>query len=155
MDNDEILRQEAIRLFLQGHGAKEVADRVGKTRQWVYKWINIYQSSENKLWYKSLSNAPKAVSNKISKEIESIIIEIRNRLSGNLYSQRGAISILYEFERLGLKPPSIATVNRVLKRNQLIDQSLSKERKIKEYPDYFIRVHQMGLNWSKIFKRRF
>jgi hypothetical protein len=36
MDNDEILRQEAIRLFLQGHAVKEVAERVGKTRHHVF-----------------------------------------------------------------------------------------------------------------------
>jgi transposase InsO family protein len=155
MDNDEILRQEAIRLFLQGLAVKEVSERVGKTRQWVYKWINIYNKDGNKSWYKSLSNAPKAVSNKTPKEIESTIIEIRKRLSENLYSQRGAISILYEFERLGLKPPSIATVNRVLKRNHLLDQSSSKERKSKEYPDYFIRVHQMDLIGPKYLKGGF
>jgi len=155
MDNDEILRQEAIRLFLQGHAVKEVAGLVGKTRQWVYKWINIYKKKEDKSWYKSLSNSPKAVSNKTSKEIELTIIEIRKQLSGNLYSQRGAISILYEFERLGLKPPSISTINRVLKRNQLLDQSSSKERKAKEYPDYFIRVHQMDLIGPKYLKGGF
>ena len=155
MDNDEILRQEAVRSYLQGLSVQEVAGQVGKTRQWVYKWIHKYQQTEDPAWYASVSNAPKEVANKTAEGIESTIIEIRNRLSGNPYSQRGAISILYEFERLGLIPPSIATINRILKRNKLVDQSLSKRRKQKEYPGYFIGVQQMDLIGPKYLKGGF
>jgi putative transposase len=155
MDNDEILRQEAVSRFLQGLSAQEVALRLDKSRQWVYKWIHKYQQSENPDWYASVSNAPKEVSNKTSGGVESTIVEIRKRLSNNPYSQRGAISILYEFERLGLIPPSIATINRILKRNELVDQSLSKQRKQKEYPNYFIGVQQMDLIGPKYLKGGF
>ena len=155
MDNDEILRQEAVSLYLQGHSAQDVASRVGKTRQWVYKWIHKYQQTEKPDWYANLSNAPKDVSNKTSERIESTVIEIRKRLSGNPYSQRGAISIIYEFERLGLMPPTITTINRILKRNELVDQSLSKQRKHKEYPSYFIGVQQMDLIGPKYLKGGF
>jgi putative transposase len=155
MDNDEILRQESVRLFLKGLSIKEVAERVGRTRQWVYKWIHKYQNEESEFWYKSVSNAPKVISKKTSKEIESTVIEIRKRLSNNPYSQRGAISILYEFDRLGLKPPSIATVNRILKRNQLLDKDSSKERKQTEYPGYFVNVQQMDLIGPKYLKGGF
>jgi putative transposase len=155
MDNDEVLRQEAVRLYLQGFSVQDVASRVEKTRQWVYKWIHKYQQSENSDWYSSLSNAPKDVSNKTSEGIELTVIEIRKRLSSNPYSQRGAISIIYEFERLGLKPPTITTVNRILKRNKLVDQSLSKQRKQKEYPSYFLDVQQMDLIGPKYLKGGF
>jgi putative transposase len=155
MDNDEILRQESVRLFLKGLSIKEVAERVGRTRQWVYKWIHKYQNEESEFWYKSVSNAPKVISKKTSKEIESTVIEIRKRLSNNPYSQRGAISILYEFDRLGLKPPSIATVNRILKRNQLLDKDSLKERKQTEYPGYFVNVQQMDLIGPKYLKGGF
>lgn len=131
MDNDEVLRQEAVSLYLQGFSVQDVASRVEKTRQWVYKWIHKCQQTENSDWYASLSNAPKDVSNKTSEGIELTVIEIRKRLSSNPYSPRGAISIIYEFERLGLKPPTITTINRILKRNELVDQSLSKQRKQK------------------------
>ena len=97
MDNDEVLRQEAVRLFLQRFSVQEIANQVEKTRQWVYKWIHKYQVNQNQDWYVSVSNAPKEVSNKISTELESTVVEIRKCLSGNPYSQRGAISILYEF----------------------------------------------------------
>jgi putative transposase len=155
MDNDEVLRQEAVRLFLQGLSVQVIATQVEKSRQWVYKWIHKYQVSEIQDWYVSVSNAPKEISNKVSAELESTVVEIRKCLSGNPYSQRGAISILYEFERLGLKPPSIATVNRILKRNNLLDSGLSRERKQKEYPSYFIDVQQMDLIGPKYLKGGF
>ena len=98
MDNDEVLRQEAVRLSLQGLSVQEIATRFEKSRQWVYKWIHKYQTSEIQDWYVSVSNAPKEISNKVSAELESTVVEIRKCLSGNPYSQRGAISILYEFE---------------------------------------------------------
>lgn len=155
MDNDEILRQEAVRLYIQGLSAAEVAGKVGKTRQWVYKWVHKYEQGEGPAWYVSVSNAPREVVNKTAKEIESTVIEIRNRLTGNPYSQTGAISILYEFERLGLIPPSIATINRILKRNKLVGQSQLKQRKQKEYPGYFIGVQQMDLIGPKYLKGGF
>lgn len=155
MDNDEVLRQEAVILYLQGFSVQDVASRVEKTRQWVYKWIHKYQQTENSDWYASLSNAPKDVSNKTSEGIELTVIEIRKRLSSNPYSQRGAISIIYEFERLGLKPPTITTINRILKRNKLVDQSLSKQRKQKEYPGYFLDVQQIDLIGPKYLKGGF
>lgn len=155
MDNDEILRQEAIRLYLQGLSYAEVAGKLGKTRQWVYKWVHKYQNARDTAWYTSTSNAPMEVSNKTSKEIESAVVEIRKRLSSNPYAQTGAISILYEFNRLGLTPPSIATINRILNRNKLVNQSLTKQRKQQEYPDYFIGVQQMDLIGPKYLKGGF
>lgn len=155
MDNDEILRQEAVSLLLQGLSSHEVASRVGRTRQWVYKWVHRYRQAENADWHTSVSNAPKEVSNKTDQRLELAIVGIRKRLSGNPYSQKGAISILYEFERLGLVPPSISTINRILKRNGLLDQTRSIERKQKEYPSYFIGVQQMDLIGPKYLKGGF
>jgi hypothetical protein len=36
---------------------------------------------------------------------------------------------MYEFERLGLKAPSISTINRILKRNNQIKLSNDKQKK--------------------------
>jgi transposase-like protein/transposase InsO family protein len=155
MDNDEILRQEAVGLFLQGFSVHEVAQRVTQSRQWVYKWVHKYQESGKADWYASESNAPKEVPNKTSVRDELAVIEIRNRLASNPYSQRGAISIIYEFERLGLKPPTITTVNRILKRNKLVGPNLLKQRKQKEYPCYFVGVQQMDLIGPKYLKGGF
>jgi hypothetical protein len=52
---------------------------------------------------------------------------------------------MYEIEGMGLKPPSIPTINRILKRNNLINTSSVKQRKGIEYPNYFTLVQQMDL----------
>ena len=73
------------------------------------------------------------------------MINVRKALADRRYSQTGALSIMYEIERMGLKPPSIPTINRILKRNNLITPSSVKQRKSIEYPNYFTLVQQMDL----------
>ena len=155
MDNEEILREEAVRLFIQGISAQKISDQLDRTRQWVYKWVNLYKKSQSKDWVKTRSNAPISIINKTSVSLERTVIEIRKRLSNNAYAQKGAISILYEFERLNITPPSIATINRILKRNNLINISFVKQIKQKEYPDYFLGVQQMDLIGPKYLKGGF
>jgi len=98
---------------------------------------------------------PKHFAVKTPDTIEQTVIEIRKHLTNNAYSQKGAISILYEFERLGIRPPSLATINRILKRNNLIGQNPAKEVKHKEYPSYFFNVQQMDLIGPKYIKGGF
>jgi transposase len=145
MDNEEILRQQAINLSLQGQSVKSISKELGRTRQWVYKWLHEYNQSSNTTWSKSKSHVPKNIKRKTSNEIEKIVIEIRKRLSKNPYAQKGSISILYEFERLGIKPPSTATINRILKRNNFIEKNTVKHLKRNEYPTYFFNVQEMDL----------
>lgn len=155
MDKEEILRQEAIRLSLQGHSVQAISKELGRSRQWVYKWLNQYKQSTDQNWSKSQSNVPKHFTIKTPDTIEKTVIEIRKHLTNNAYSQKGAISILYECERLGIRPPSLATINRILKRNNLIGQSPAKEVKHKEYPSYFLNVQQMDLIGPKYIKGGF
>ena len=145
MDNEEILRQQAISLSLQGHSVQSISKELGRTRQWVYKWLHEYNQLSNDTWSKTKSHVPKNITKKTSNEIEKIVIEIRNRLSKNPYAQKGAISILYEFEHLGIKPPSTATINRILKRNSFIEKNTVKHLKRNEYPTYFFNVQEMDL----------
>jgi len=155
MDKEEILRQEAIRLSLQGHSVLAISKELGRSRQWVYKWLNQFKQSKDQNWSKSQSNVPKHFMKKTPDTIEQTVVEIRKHLTNNAYSQKGAISILYEFERLGIRPPSLATINRILKRNNLIGQSAAKQVKHKEYPTYFFNVQQMDLIGPKYIKGGF
>jgi len=155
MDKEEIIRQEAIRLSLQGYSVQTISKELERSRQWVYKWLSHYKQATDKNWYKSQSKVPKRVVKKTPITIEQTVIEIRKHLSNNAYSQKGAISILYEFERLGITPPSLATINRILKRNNLIGQSPGKHVKTKEYPTYFFNVQQMDLIGPKYIKGGF
>jgi transposase InsO family protein len=80
------------------------------------------------------------------------VIDIRKRLQNEPYAQKGAISVLYEFERLGVKPPSISTINRIFRRNNLLCQSEVKRLKDTEYPTSFCNVQQMDLVGPKYLK---
>ena len=155
MEQEEILRREAIRLHLQGVSINSICEQTGRSRQWVYKWLKKYEQSSEIQWYKSDSTAPKKITVKTEASMEHNIVEIRRRLSSQAYSQKGAIAILYEFERLGITPPSVATINRILKRNNLMEKLEIKRLKSTEYPDYFINVQQMDLIGPRYLKGGF
>jgi len=87
--------------------------------------------------------------------IEHAIIEARKRLDSNPYSQKGAISILYELNQLGIDAPSVATINRILKRNGLIKKTETAISKSKEYPTHYYDVQQMDLIGPRYLKGRF
>jgi hypothetical protein len=155
MEQEKILRQEAIRMQLQGESVQAISTKINRSRQWVYKWIARYEQSPQGNWYLSESNAPKNVSSRIDKSLENSIISIRKHLQEQPYSQTGAINIMYELQRLGLPVPSLATINRVLSRNSLIGRSSVKTRKSTEYPTFFTHVQQMDLIGPKYLKGGF
>lgn len=154
MEQEEILRQEAIRLHLQGVSVKLIGEQVNRTRQWVYKWLKEFKRGSSD-WYKTKSTSPKLIQGKTPKETEQLVISIRKRLQNEPYAQKGAISILYEFERLNITPPSISTINRILRGNNLLELSEVKRLKNTEYPTYFYGVQQMDLVGPKYLKGGF
>lgn len=133
MKDEEILRQQAIELHLKGIAIADITDKLGKSRQWVHKWLNRYKSGDDK-WYISLSNAPNKPIKSIPKDIENMVVSIRKKLKNQKYAQKGALSILYEFERLNIKSPSLSTINRIIHRNGLIDRGTKREAKKKSIP---------------------
>jgi hypothetical protein len=155
MKQEEILRQEAIRLHLQGDSVQAIASKIKRSRQWVYKWIARYAENSRDNWYLNRSNAPKKVANRIDKSAENSILSIRDKLQNQPYSQRGAISIMYEMRRLELNAPSLPTINRVLSRNNRVHQPPVKTRENTEYPAYFTSVQQMDLIGPRYLKGGF
>jgi putative transposase len=130
MKDEEILRQQAVELHLKGMAIVDITDKLGKSRQWVHKWLNRYKSGDDK-WYLSVSNAPKKPISRIPEDIEKAIVSIRENLKGQKYAQKGALNILYEFKRLNINPPSMSTINRVIQRNGLLDKGTKREAKKK------------------------
>ncbi|MGC9472141.1 MAG: helix-turn-helix domain-containing protein [Bacteroidales bacterium] len=145
MENDLILRQQAVELYLKDVPISDIVQKLGRSRQWVHKWITRYRAEGGDDWYLSRSTAPKQARNRTPPKKEELVINFRKALIERRYSQTGALSIIYEFERMGLKPPSIPTINRILKRNNLITPSSVKQRKGIEYPNYFTLIQQMDL----------
>ncbi len=152
MEEDILQRKEAVIRWLNGSPPALIAQSLGKTRQWVYKWIKRYKSFPDGDWSRSHSRAPKTVRSQISEEQERQIVRIRNNLLGRKYSQIGALSIQYEFYRLGLKSPPIWTINRVLAKNNLVQKSKFKKSKNLPYPSLYSSCHQMDLVGPRYLK---
>jgi transposase len=117
-------------LHLKSIPINAIADTLGKTRQWVHKWLRRYKTGSD-VWYQSISNAPKKPISRIQEDIEKTIVSIREDLKGQKYAQKGALNILYEFKRLNINPPSMSTINRVIQRNGLLDKGTKREAKKK------------------------
>ena len=132
--DDEITRQKAIELFLQGHKPASICRELGKTRPWFYKWLKRYQQNPKEEWYKEYSRKPKTVHQTLSPETEQLILKIRKDLESKKYAQIGAISIQWAFHQLGLNPPPIWTIDRVLKRHGLTRKKKKEPKRTNEYP---------------------
>ena len=145
MEDEFILRKQAVELYLNGDSISDIVQKLGRSRQWVHKWLNRYRTKGGNDWFQSELTSPKQVHNRTPQNEEALVINVRKALEGRTYSQTGALSIMYEIERMGLKSPSIPTINRILKRNNLINCSSVKQRKGIEYPNYFTLVQQMDL----------
>lgn len=154
MNDEIILRKQAVELHLKGFNKIEIAEKLGKSRQWVHKWIGRYLQIERDSWYKSFSTAPSKITNKTKGKIEDLVVSIRRALDGQKYSQKGALSIMYEFKRIGITPPSITTINRILKRHHLIGESMNKMVK-KRLSKLLYSRSTDGSGWPKIPGWRF
>ncbi len=145
MEDELILRKQAVELYLQDYSISDIVHKLDRSRQWVHKWITRYRTKGGDEWFHSESTSPKQVHNKTSQKEEELVINVRKALEGRIYSQTGALSIMYEIERMGLQAPSIPTINRILKRNNLISNTRVRQKKGIEYPNYFTLVQQMDL----------
>lgn len=124
------LRLQAIRRYLANERPVDIYTSLNRSRKWFYKWLNRYlEFGEDGL--KDQSRRPKNSPNKTNPGIEQLIINIRKKLvardtKDTFYSPIGADSILWELHKLGIdedKIPSIPTINRIIKRNGLINTS--------------------------------
>ncbi len=138
-------RQTAIELFFQGKkSVTEISVQLGRSRQWVYKWIKRYEKGSAN-WFDENSRRPKVSLSKTPEATEHSIIRARKSLENNPFSQTGAISIQYALRDLAEPVPSIWTINRVIKRNGLTRKPSKYVSKGYEYPKHFIDTQQMDL----------
>jgi putative transposase len=125
MKDEVIQRVQAVQRFLAGEKAESICVSIGRSRSWLYKWLSRYTSDDDS-WCNNLSTQPRKVANRTSVEIEEIVKMIRL----NLYNQDlfcGAQAIRWELEDLGVSPlPSLRTINRILKRNNLTHRRTGK-----------------------------
>ena len=142
--SEEEIRIKAVDLYKDRQKVSKICESVNRSRVWFYKWLKRYQSGD-KNWHKDVSKAPKTVFNKSSSVIEAVVIRIRKELFNSKYSQSGAQAIHYELLSRGHTPPPLITINRILKRNNLIYKKRfhNKISKGKIYPYSYSLCQQM------------
>lgn len=153
-DEHEI-RKEAINRFLEGKKPYRIYRDLGRSKQWFFKWLTKYKSGDPG-WFMDISRAPHNIRNKIDKELEERIVEIREQLMATKYSQVGANAINWELRKRGVSPVPAATINRVLKRNDLARKKEKRPSKNKPYIDLPCQgpnsIHQADLVGPRYIK---
>jgi transposase len=127
----EKLFQAVMAVFQDGWKVTDVADRLGMSRQTVYKWITRYEAG-SVLALDNRSHRSQSCAHQISPELEAAICEIRRKHPG-----WGPRRILHKLSRAGVEPlPRRSSIYRCLKRHSLID--------LRDPPQAPRRVHSMG-----------
>ena len=132
MDESEI-RKQAISRYEDGESPKQIYQSLGKSKRWFFKWLNRYKEG-NDDWWEELSRRPHSTKQKIGSDMEQAIIDTRKELERTLYAQIGALKIKWQLKEQGIDPPPISTINKVLKRNDLVKIRKRYEPKSTNYP---------------------
>ena len=88
------------------------------TKPWFFKWLKRYRLGDEH-WYRDFSKAPLVHPNQTAPETRKLIASIRIGLDSS-YAQIGVTAIRWEGQKLGLSLPSDSTINRILKREELV-----------------------------------
>ena len=116
MEDPEIAaRWEAARRRLAGESPRAIARDLGRTRQWVAKWVARYDPNVPS-WAEGRPRAPKRVANRTDAGVEARVLEVRKRLEENPWAQVGAPAIAWELEKLGAVVPPQRTIEEILQR---------------------------------------
>ena len=144
MANEEALRIKAISMHTQGTKVTEIARELGRSRYWVYKWIKRHCGGSEG-WEKSLSTAPTHKTGKTSAMVESLVILMRKQLTAAPHMESGAFAIWHAIKASGNEPPSVATINRILKRNGLTNYKVPYQKSGIDYPEAPLDMQIMDL----------
>ncbi|MDF1573396.1 MAG: leucine zipper domain-containing protein, partial [Bacteroidales bacterium] len=87
MEDDLILRQQTVELYLKDVPISDIVQKLGRSRQWVHKWITRYRAEGGDNWYLSRSTAPKQARNRTPPKQEELVINVRKALVERRYSQ--------------------------------------------------------------------
>jgi len=121
-DQQELgLRRQAIRLHLKGVRLKVILEKVQRSRAWFSKWRKRFEQL-GLAGLGSRSRRPHHSPRACSPRIERLIVSTRRRLLKQKVGLIGPRAIQRELRKLGLgkQTPSLSTIQRVLRRRQLI-----------------------------------
>lgn len=99
-----------------GTGISAAAAEVGRSRQWLHKWLTRFDA-EGVKGLENRSRAPRRYPNVTPPQVSERVLEVRDRLEGHPFANRGAEAIRYEMLTSGEGPvPSESTIDRILAR---------------------------------------
>ena len=153
--NIKILREKAIKRYINGESPKEIYQSLGKGKTWFFKWLKRYYLEE-KDWSKDHSRKPHLSPKRINKAMEQLIVKTRKQLVKQKYAQVGAANITWHLQQAGMISPSMATINRVIKRYHLIQKRPRYSPKGTNYPCLTIirsnELHQIDMIGPRYLK---
>jgi putative transposase len=111
-------RQRAVARYLKGESASAICQSIGRSREWLYKWVGRKHTGGD-AWAQERSRRPPRSSRQPPVPLETAIVTTRRSLqSRELFC--GAQAIAWELAELGMPPPSLRTISRVLVRQGLV-----------------------------------
>ena len=153
--NIKELREQAIKRYENGESPKEIYQSLGKGKTWFFKWLKRYKL-DGEDWTKSHSRKPHQSPKRIDKIMEQTVIETRKYLEKKQYSQIGALAISYDLNKQGIISPPISTINKILRRNNLVLKRTKYTPKGVSYPSLLIThsnyVHQIDIVGPRYLK---
>ena len=141
-------REHAIKSYLKGESITAIAGKLGHSRQWVYKWIERYETKgEETHWQEDKPRCP----HRNPRQLPDVVVTAVKLARANLLEEGlfcGAQAIRWELEAMQCAPlPSLRTISRIISREGLMIRRTGRyEPKGKVYPKLIGRqpndVHQ-------------
>jgi len=132
---DEIsLRRKLFMFFDRDKSIKQILNLIPRSRAWIYKWKERYER-EGVGAARGKKKTPLHLPQAYPRQVIRLILRLRKRLQKDVAGLVGAKAIRRELKqrRLVTRVPSLATINRILKANFLLDTE-AFERKESYYP---------------------
>ena len=129
-------REHAIKSYLKGESITAIAQKLGRSRPWVYKWIERYRASgAANHWQEDQTRCPHSN----PRQLPGAVVEAVKLARLHLYNQGlfcGAQAISWELEAMQVSPlPSLRTISRIVSREGLTHRRTGRyEPKGRPYP---------------------
>lgn len=116
MADEEGLRRAAVRRYVAGETAREVAEDLGRSSRWVHKWVARFRDGSHR-WFESASRAPESNPERTPEGVVAQVVEARRRLEKDPRAQRGATAVAWQLHVMGVDPddiPPARTIERII-----------------------------------------
>ncbi len=138
------LRREAVRRRLAGESPAEIARTLGRSRQWVAKWVRRQEGAGGEEWAAGAKRGPARAPSRTAAETEALVLAVRERLVANPWAQIGADAVAWELRKLGVEPPPRRTIERIAARGGATRRHGGGRRAPKGVPYPAVEVEQPG-----------